>query len=146
MPKGCRPIEQSEADFMNERNDTLSHLIAISMDRAGYPIGLFTTNRWVTADNWYSSDQVIEMLDHFEMDLSWPSWPTNIWITAMLRLFRPQIEGLIRERDAAVADWQKTHPKKDVFEDRECEITSSLPISVVTQIEDVKRALAPAGG
>ena len=51
MPKDCRPVEQSEAAFMQERDDTLSHLIAISMNRAGFPIGLFTTNRWITADN-----------------------------------------------------------------------------------------------
>ena len=46
MPKECRPIKQSEADFMSERDDKLSHLIAISMNSDGFPIGLFTTNRW----------------------------------------------------------------------------------------------------
>jgi len=141
MPKGCRPVEQSDADFMDERDDKLSHLIAISMDSAGYPIGLFTTNRWVTADNWYTSDDVIKMLDCFEMDLSWPSWPTNIWISAMLRLFRPQIEELVRERDTTVSDWRKNHPKEDVFEDRGCDITSERDISVVAQIEQITEAL-----
>jgi len=44
------------------------------------------------------------MLGRFRIDHGRPSWPTNIWITAMLRLFRPQIERLLRQRDAAVAD------------------------------------------
>ena len=129
MPKDCRPVKQSEADFMQERNDKISHLITISMDRAGFPIGLFTTNRWITADNWYKADDVIKMLDRFEMDLASPSWPVNIWLTAMLRLFRPQVMELVRERNSTVADWQETHPESDAFEDRGCDITSARKIS-----------------
>ena len=144
MPKDCRPVSQSEAEFMTERDDTISHLIAISMNRAGFPIALFTTNRWITADNWYSADDVIRMLDRFEMDLAWPSWPANIWVTAMLRLFRPQIEELVRTRDATVADWQKNHPDSDAFEDRACDITSQRKISVAAQIKRVHQALESA--
>ena len=143
MPKDCRPVPQSEADFMKERDDKLSHLIAISMNGAGYPIGLFTTNRWITADNWYTADDVIKMLGHFEMDLAWPSWPVNIWVTSMLRLFRPQIAELVRERDAAVASWRKKHPDVDAFEDRACDITSVRKISVEAQIKRVDQALIP---
>ena len=84
MPKGVAPIEQSEAPFMGERDDTLSHLIAISMNRAGYPIRLFTTNRWVGAEHWYEAEDVITMLDSFMMDMAQPSWPVNIWITNMV--------------------------------------------------------------
>ena len=84
---------------------------------------------------------MIKMLDRFEMDLAWPSWPVNIWVTAMLHLFRPQIEELVQDRDAAVADWQKKHPKKDVFEDRKCDITSTRRISVAAQIKRVNKAL-----
>ena len=141
MPEDCRPVPQSEADFMTERDDRLSHLIAISMNRAGFPIRLFTTNRWITADNWYTADDVTKMLDRFEMDLAWPSWPVNIWVTAMLRLFLPQIEELVRERDAAVANWQKKHPDTDAFEDRGCDITSVRKISVAAQIKRINEAL-----
>lgn len=141
MPEDCRPVPQSEADFMTERDDKLSHLIAISMNRAGFPIRLFTTNRWITADNWYTADDVTKMLNRFEMDLAWPSWPVNIWVTAMLRLFRPQIEELVRERDAAVANWQKKHPDTDAFEDRGCDITSVRKISVAAQIKRINEAL-----
>ena len=141
MPGDCRPAEQSEAPFMKQRDDTISHLIAISMNRAGYPIGLFTTNRWITADNWYQAGDVIGMLDSFEMDLAAPSWPVNIWLTAMLRLFRPQIEELVRERDATVANWRSEHPGVDAFEDRGCDITSARKISVTAQIKRVNAAL-----
>ena len=141
MPEGLTPIDQSEAPFMGERDDTLSHLIAISMNRAGYPISLFTTNRWVGAEHWYGAEDVIALLDCFMMDLAQPSWPVNIWITNMVRLFRPQIEELVRERDKAVADWRKRYQDRDVFEDRELEITSLQDISVEKQIKRVNKAL-----
>lgn len=144
MPEDCHPVAQSEAPFMKERDDNLSHLIAISMNRAGFPIRLFTTNRWITADNWYTADDVIKMLDRFEMDVAWPSWPVNIWIGAMLRLFRPQIMEMIRERDAVLADWQKKHPDTDAFEDRRCDITSVRRISVAAQIRRLDKALQSA--
>ncbi len=144
VPEDCRPAEQSEAPFMKERDDKISHLIAISMNRAGFPIRLFTTNRWITADNWYKADDVIKMLDRFEMDLASPSWPVNIWLTAMLRLFRPQIMELVRERDATVANWQKEHPDVDAFEDRGCDITSVRKISVAAQNKRVNQALISA--
>ncbi len=51
MPEGVHPVAQSEPGYLKERDDRLSHLIAISMGRQGVPIALFTTNRWVTAEN-----------------------------------------------------------------------------------------------
>jgi hypothetical protein len=127
---------------MKERDDTLSHLIAISMNRAGFPVGLFTTNRWVTAENWYAADDVSAMLDRFEIDHAQPSWPVNRWISAMFWLFRPQIIELLHERDAVVADWQKKHPDSDVFEDRDLDLPSRVEISVDQQISDVQTALS----
>ena len=56
-------------------------------------------------------------------------------------LFRPQIERLLRQRDAALADWRRRHPDRDAFEDRELEITSVADISVDAQIAAVAAAL-----
>jgi len=142
MPAGMRPARQTRAPFMDDRDDTLSHLIAISMDKSGFPTQLFTTNRWVTADHWYKSEDVITMLDRFDMDMSFPSLVTNIWLTNVVRLFRPQIEELIRARDVKVEAWAAEHPDEDAFEDRDLEITSLLDISVEAQIEAVSKALA----
>ncbi len=144
IPSGLKPIVQSAAPFMEERDDTLSHLIGISMNQAGFPIRLFTTNRWVTADNWYAADDVIAMLDLYDIDLVYPSWPVNIWLTAMVCLFRPQIEELVRQRDVTVADWMERHPDIDTFEDRGLEITSIKDISVEKQIKAVDKALRVA--
>lgn len=122
-------------------DDALSHLIAISMDPKGYPIGLFSTNRWVTGETWYKAEDVINMLDNFNMDMLYPSWPVNIWITETMRLFRPQIEELLIARDASVASWHEQHPDQDVYEDRKLEVTSDYLIDVDMQIAAVNAEL-----
>jgi hypothetical protein len=145
MPRGVCPVEQSETDAMKQRGDKLSHLVAISMDPRGIPIALFTTNRWVTAENWYSAASVAAMLDSFAIDHAQPSWATNRWVTAMLQLFRPQIVALLYQRDAGVEKWQKQHPNEDVLEDRRLDLPSWLDISVDDQIHAVQATLNASG-
>lgn len=141
MPASIHPAAVPDYKAPEGDNDALSHFIGIAMDRAGYPIRLFTTNRWVTGETWYTAKSVASMLDRFEMDLASPSWPVNIWITSMLQLFQPEIRELVIKRDQAVADWQSRHQDRNVFEDRDLEITSILDISVENQIARVERAL-----
>lgn len=129
----------SDDVFDNESHSQYYYHVAISMDDWGMPIGLFCTNRWVTAEAWYSAEQVIAMLDNFSIDHAAPNWAVNRWITAMVRLCRPQIEFLLRQRDQVAADWQKSHPGEDVFEDRALEITGHLAISVPDMIEQLQK-------
>ena len=142
MPADVRPVPYDGDVEWPSGEDALSHLIGISMDKRGFPIRLFTTNRWVTGETWYAAEDVIRMIERFEIDHARPSLPVNRWITAMLCLFRPQIIALIAERDRGVDAWRAKHPDKDVFEDRDLELTSELPISVEEQIAEVRAALA----
>jgi len=141
MPPGVQCADYDGEEAWPEGDEALSHLVGISMDRYGYPTDLFTTNRWVTGETWYPCGDVIQMLDAFEMDHAFPSWAVNRWITALLRLFRPTIEVLLRERDAAIEAWRRKHPGVDVFEDRELELTSRTPISVESQIAAIQAVL-----
>lgn len=134
MPPNVAPAPYNGKEQWPKGDDALSHIIAISMDPKGYPIGLFSTNRWVTGETFYSADHVIAMLDHFEMDLLYPSWPVNIWITATIKLFRPQIEVLLQQRDQTIRKWQDKHPELDVYEDRDLEITSQINVDVDHQL------------
>lgn len=142
MPQGVKPASLPDYEKPNDSNDDLCHLVAFSMDRAGLPTRIFTTNRWVTGESWYSADDVIKLLDRFVMDLAYPSWPVNVWISAMMQLFRPQIEALIRQRDEAVADWEAKHPGVNAYEDRDLEITSILNISVESRVAEIEKALS----
>ena len=144
MPAGVKPAPLADFKPPKDKNDALSHLVAISTNKAGYPVRLFTTNRWVTGETWYAAKDVIRLVDRFLMDLAYPSWPVNIWITEMLRLFRPQIEELLLARDRTVGRWQADQPEGNTCEDRGLEITSVIEISVERQIEEVRRARAAA--
>jgi hypothetical protein len=104
------------------------------MDAYGFPIGLFTTNRWVTDEAWYVADDATRMLAHFRIDHAGPSWPVNRWLSAMFMLFRPQMAALLAARDAAIAAWAARQPGVDVFEDRNLEVASQLSISVEAQM------------
>ena len=142
MPAGVAPVPYSGGEPWPAGDQALSHLIAISMDAYGLPIGSFTVNRWVTGDAWYPAQDVIAMLDGFAIDHANPSWPVNRWIGSMLRLYRPQIEALVLARDQTLAAWARSPPGRDVFEDRELEITSQTAILVESQIAAVAAALA----
>ena len=145
MPFGIRPAPVADFEPPSDPDGALSHLIAISMNRAGYPLRLFATNRWVTGEVWYAAQDVIRMLDVFDIGHAQPSWPTNRWVTAMIRLFRPQIEAILRERDESIAVHMRTHPGANVYEDRGFEVLSVREISVDDQIAAVE-AVRRAGG
>lgn len=134
MRSGAASPEQTES--------TLTHLVAISMSQQGMPERLFTTNRWVTGETWCRADDLIELLDHFRIDLDHPNRAVNNWLTSMFVLFRPQVEQLLIERDRLVLQWQAEHADVDAFEDRRLEIVSSIEISLEQQIEWLDRALS----
>lgn len=139
MPAGSTPIAYPLAsEPWPTGDDAICHLIAISMDDWGYPVGLFCTNRWVTAEAWYPAEQVIGMLDGFAIEHAAPNWAVNRWLNAMVRLYRPYIEALVRQRDEVVAEWQRKTPTSDVFEDRALDITGYLPISVEVLIQQLE--------
>ncbi len=145
MPEGIEPAPVPDFEPLEGDNAELSHLVAISMNKAGFPARLFTVNRWVTGETWYAADDVIRMLDGFEIDMALPSWPVNIWITNFFRLYRPTIEALLLARDAAVAEWTPRKKGKSVFTDSKLEITSFADVAVDQHILAIDAALAAHG-
>lgn len=146
MPSGIKAAPYTGDADRPVGKDAISHLIGIAMDRSGLPTALFTTNRWVTGETFYAADAVIAMLDRFNIDHAYPCLATNRWITALVRLFRPQIEILVRRRDTAIEDWQRRYPDGDVFEDRRLEITSELHIDIDEQTARVDAVLKLRAG
>lgn len=140
MPPGVEPIPYDGTEPWPRGEEAIAHLVAIAMEPYGWPIALFTTNRWVTAETWYGAAQVTAMLDRFVIDHAFPSWPVNRWLSAMFRLYQPYMAALLEQRDAVIDGWRRTHPDVDVFEDRALEITGCLPISVEEHIAAVAAA------
>lgn len=141
IPPSLQPLPvPSGSEPWPSGDDAISHLIAVSMDAWGQPIGLFACNRWVTGETWYRAEAVKQLLPRFSVDHAFPSWPTNLWLTALLRLFRPQIDALLEHRDLVVDAWREDHPGHDVFEDRALEITGYLPISIDDWVHQLQHA------
>ena len=125
--------------------DKPCHVIAVAMDYRGRPNRLFTVNRWVTEEGWADASKLIQMLDRFIIDQPRPSRWVNRWLSALLRLFRPQIEDLLLRRDQAIVEWSRRHPGVDPYFARELEILSQIDISLSAQIDAIARALARPG-
>jgi hypothetical protein len=92
----------------------------------------------VTGETWYRADDVIRMLDRFTVAKVAPSEVLNRWISAMLRLFRPQIAALLRARDETVMAWRRRR-RAHVFEDARLEVTSSLDVEFEAHLADLDR-------
>ena len=137
------PIPPQAAPLKRGNRDEVSHLIAIAIDSRGEPIRLFTTNRWVTGETWFRAEDVIRMLDRFRVECPEPSAELNCWLGAMVRLFRPQIAALLRERDRTIMASRRRR-RVHVFEDARLEITSSLEIDLEARLAEIERARLPA--
>ena len=145
MQAGAAPSQAPHDEPWPSGDETLAHLISISMDAYGAPIGLFAPNRWVAGDTWYPAHDLIAMLERFHIDHAYPSWPVNRWLGAMFVLFRPHIVQLLLERDRVIDAWRRKLPQEDVLERREIEILAQLPISVEGTRAEVDAALEYCG-
>lgn len=142
MPPGAAPLLAAHAEPWPEGDQAIAHLIAISMDGYGFPLGLFVPNRWVAGDAWYPVDELIPMLERFRIEHAHPSWPVNRWISAMFVLFRPHIETLLLERDRVIGAWREALPGEDVWERRDLEVLAQMPVSVQETLVEVSVALS----
>ena len=138
---GVEPVVNNGDVEWPTGTDVVSHIISISMNNPGFPIGLFATNRWVTGENWYRASDVITMLDNWQIDHAFPNLAVNQWITGMMKLFKPQIIALLEHRDEVIENWRQQFPDQDVFEDRTLEVTGEYNISVENQLESVLKAI-----
>jgi hypothetical protein len=135
------PAPVPEGENPEDEAGWITHLVGISTDASGHPIRLFTTNRWVTGEVWYDADAVLYLLDRFDITVDKPSHDLNRWVTAVVRMFRPQIVDLVRDRDLRIAEFKAAHPGRNVFEDRALPVTSEMPVDFLNQIRAIETAL-----
>jgi hypothetical protein len=109
----------------------VNHLVAVGVDAHGRLVRLFTVNQWVVGDTWLDAEASVALLPRFDMQMPNPSYLANRWLTAILRLYEPEIAGLIRARDATLAahhSSEGTAPR----DDRSLEVTSELRVDLPT--------------
>jgi len=118
-----------------------AHLVAISVNKYGTPINLFTTNKWVTKEVIYPENQVVGMLDQYALKSDATLSPLERWTSALLKLFRPQIVWLISQRGSTLKSWEATYPESNVYEDKALEVLVDVDISIEEQREAVNQLL-----
>ncbi|MGN6488208.1 MAG: DUF6969 family protein [Devosia sp.] len=113
------------------KDGPVHHLVAVGVDAHGRLQRLFTVNQWVVGDAWLEAEPSIALLERFDMQMPQPSYLTNRWLTAILRLYAAEIAALIRQRDATLAGHS---PAGDVAtrEDRSLEVTSELRVDLLS--------------
>ena len=145
MPRGVRPADVDTAIGTVDEADGASHLIAIAMDPRGRPVRLFTTNRWVTGETWYSAADVSRMVPYFAVRHSYPSWPANQWLTALVRVFEPEILVLLAARDRQVQTLAGTAALDTVLDDEDVDVLSELRVDLSVHLASVEARWAAAG-
>jgi hypothetical protein len=112
------------------KDGPVHHLVAVGVDPHGRLQRLFTVNQWVVDDAWLDAEATIAVLERFDMQMPQPSYLTNRWLTAILRLYAQDIAALIRERDATLA---RHSPPEGVAtrDDRSLEVTSECSVDLV---------------
>lgn len=137
---GVSPRPLPDFHMPESPEDLICHLVAVSMDHEGRLRELFTTNRWVTGENWYQAQDVIRLLPAFRITHAQPSWPLNRWLEAVVAAFAPDIANLLQARDRRMLDWEDSHDG-NVFEDRNLEVTSALTENLEGRITALRETL-----
>jgi hypothetical protein len=119
--------------------DRTAHLVGISMAPRGWPLALFTVNRWAVGD----ADEPAAALKRYarQFQIGRGRGPVRLvrFINLMFRAFRAEIEQALEERERCLETYRSTHPGRDPSEDRSLEVLSRVEI-------DVRARLAPSDG
>lgn len=75
---------------------SFSHWIGVTLDRRGLPLRLFTTNRWVTDEQWRDAPQLAGKRPRLR-----GAEPREVgaWLEDLLCLYADEVASLQRERD-----------------------------------------------
>ena len=126
-----RPRRAGEADY--------AHLFGLSVDARGMPLRVFTTNRWVTAEHWQDAAWTLRALRRLDLSHARPRRVAH-WLEHMTRLFAPQIEAVVLERDRRVAERTRRRPREQVLEDRRSHILSQCAADLARQLDMLQAA------
>jgi len=102
-----------------------THLLAISLDARGLPVGLFTVNQWVTDGHWLDAVTTLACVDRFALGQVKGYEDSCQWLNGFVRMYRPLIAYLLVQRDRRLA--RRTDPAQ-ARQDHALEILSHCPI------------------
>jgi hypothetical protein len=125
------PPRAGEADYV--------HLVGLSVDARGFPLRVFTTNQWVTAERWVPAPRILRALDRLDLSHARPSRVAR-WVQDSTRLFAPQIAAVVRRRDARIAQRAMRLGEDSARQDRRTHIVSQCRVDLSRQFEFMEAA------
>jgi hypothetical protein len=136
----CWPDEHGHFHlFHRTARGAFFHLAALAMDARGWPLGWFTTNRWVTGETWVDADRVIRALGRFRPVTRGRLAPVARWLGAMVHLHADLLARLAVERDAVIARLTRHVDVETLFEDHRRDVLSRRRIDLVRTLAAAAR-------
>lgn len=117
--------------FVTDSNGELIHLILISMNKKGEPIGLATVNRWVTDDKYVKADVLKKFAESFYVNPAlYKDKRVVEFINYIFKSYPDEINNLFDQRDKWIRDYVNKN-YNEPFEDREFEVLSFKEINIL---------------
>ena len=113
----------------------VTHIAGLAIDRNGIPVSWFATNRWVTDEFLYPAQTMIAHLDRYDVDQTAEDPLVNRLLTAMVALYRDELEDLLRARDAAMASLVESGGPAAYEADHA--VLATIPIDLDAKIESL---------
>ena len=120
-----------EADYV--------HLVGLSVDARGFPLRVFTTNQWVTAERWTPASRILRALERLDLSQARPSRVAR-WVQDSMRLFAPQIAAVVQRRDARITQRAASLGDDGARADRRTHIVSQCRVDLLRQFEFLEAA------
>lgn len=119
------PLDQSK----------FTHLIGVSLSQKGMPVRIFTTNQWVTGEQFQWADHVMRDVRDFQVQAKGRMAPIARWLSAFIKLFEEEIEQIVLARDLKLASLSEKRALKEVLEMKEHHILTQCNIDLMGQLE-----------
>lgn len=116
--------------FRRSPQGRLSHLVGLSLDGRGLPLGWFATNQWVTGERWLPADTLVRLLADIELRLRGPLAGAALWLADMVRFYAEPLRGMLLQRDGQLDDYctRQGMRRPQALADRRVAVWSSMPI------------------
>lgn len=119
----------------------ITHVVAVALDGNGRPAGFFTTNLWVTEDDWYGADALIDRLDHLSWNHAHGPEDVNAALTALFVMYRPVVRDLLRRRDRRLNDINGRSYGLQELTDAAFDILSSADIDLEQTLAEMRNEI-----
>ena len=140
-------------DNFDDAKGGLDHLVTISFNASGASTRLFAANRWVTGEWLYPARDLIPLIDQFSIIADPRFGLTSRWLSAILRLYHPQIVALLCERDRMLEQQlnaqlkvQRNANLENITADRSIEVIATTSIDLDASLLAIDQAWERALG